>query len=53
MTPRKRLLVRSREVIKTEIHNDPQIVSEILTLINDLKSCGSIMIQLIRNTTDG
>lgn len=53
VTPRKRLLVRSGEVIKTEIENDPQIVSEILTLIYDFKPCGPITVQLIRNTTDG
>lgn len=53
VTPRKRLLVRSGEVIKTEIANDSQIVSEILTLIDDFKPCGPITVQLIRNTTDG
>lgn len=53
VTPRKRLLVRSGEVIKTEINNDPQIVSEILTLIEDFKPCGPITVQLIKNATDG
>ena len=53
VTPRKRLLVRSGEVIKTEINNDPQIVNEIFTLIEDFKPCGPITVQLIRNTTDG
>lgn len=52
VTSRKRLLVRSGEVIKTEINNDPQIVSEILALIDDFKPYGPITVQLIRNTTD-
>lgn len=49
ITPRIRAAVRGGEVLKTQIHHQEQIISEIQTLIADFKPCGPMTVQLIRN----
>jgi FMN phosphatase YigB (HAD superfamily)/predicted ATP-grasp superfamily ATP-dependent carboligase len=49
ITPRKRLLVRSGEVLVTEICNDEQIISECKQIIRLFKPRGPLTIQLIRD----
>ena len=49
VTPRKRLVVRAGEVLKTEIHQQQDIINDLLKLIKDFKPCGAITVQLIRN----
>ena len=49
ITPRKRLAVRSGEVLKTEISQDQRIISEIMRLISNFRPCGPITVQLIRD----
>lgn len=49
ITPRIRCTVRGGEVLKTRIHHQEQIVSEIQTLIADFQPCGPMTVQLIRN----
>ncbi len=53
VTPRKRLFVRAGEVLKTEIHQEQEIINEILRLLDDFKPCGPITVQLIRNEQKG
>lgn len=53
ITPRIRLAVRGGEVIKTRIHHQEQIISEIRTLLRDFRPCGPITVQLIRNEETG
>lgn len=48
ITPRIRLAVRSGEVLKTEIKQDDQIISEMKTLCADYKARGQITVQLIK-----
>ena len=48
ITPRKRLAVRSGEVLKTEICQDSQIIEAMQKLIQDFKPCGQITVQMIR-----
>lgn len=48
ITPRIRLAVRAGEVLKTEICNDENIISEVKQLLRDYKPCGAITIQLIK-----
>ena len=48
VTPRERMVVRSGEVIKTQICQDEKIKEECLKLIEDFKPCGPITVQLIR-----
>lgn len=52
VTPRKRLAVRSGEVLKTEIKNDDSIIEECIKIIENFKPCGAITIQLIKNKND-
>lgn len=49
ITPRKRLAVRSGEVLKTEIVVDDNIEKEMLMLISKFKPCGAITVQLIHD----
>lgn len=49
ITPRKRLAVRSGEVLKTEIIYDETIIDECKKLIANFKPCGPITVQLIKN----
>ena len=49
ITPRKRLAVRSGEVLKTEISQDRRIISEMMLLISNFRPCGPITVQLIRD----
>ncbi|MBQ8291221.1 MAG: ATP-grasp domain-containing protein [Clostridia bacterium] len=49
ITPRIRLAVRAGEVLKTEIRQEPSIIEEMKTLVNDFKPCGAITVQLIRD----
>ena len=49
ITPRKRLLVRSGEVLVTEICNDEQIISECKQIIRVFRPRGPVTIQLIRD----
>ena len=49
ITPRIRTAVRGGEVLKTQIHHQEQIISEIQTVIADFKPCGPMTVQLIRN----
>lgn len=53
ITPRIRVAVRGGEVLKTRIHHQEQIISEMHTLIGDYKPCGPITVQLIRNEQTG
>lgn len=53
ITPRKRLAVRSGEVLKTEIRQDEHIISEIKKLCEDFHPCGQITVQLIRERNSG
>lgn len=48
ITPRKRIAVRSGEVLKTEICQDELIICEIKRLIDVIKPIGPITVQLIR-----
>lgn len=53
ITPRIRLAVRAGEVLKTEIRQDEQIISEMKKLAADYKPCGQITIQLIKDNKTG
>lgn len=53
ITPRIRLAVRSGEVLKTKIHQEPTIIEEIKTLVKDFKPCGPITVQLIKDNVTG
>lgn len=47
ITPRIRLATRSGEVLKTKIVQDEIIISEVKRLIEALKPCGQVAVQLI------
>jgi len=49
ITPRIRTAVRAGEVLKTQIHHQEQIITEIQSLIADFRPCGPMTVQLIRN----
>ena len=49
ITPRVRVAVRGGEVLKTLIHHQESVISEIQTLIADFKPCGPMTVQLIRD----
>lgn len=49
ITPRVRVAVRGGEVLKTRIHHEDSIITEMHTLIRSFKPCGPITVQLIRN----
>lgn len=49
ITPRKRLVVRAGEVLKTEIVLDEQIIDEHRRIVEKFKPCGPITVQLIRD----
>lgn len=51
--PRRRLAVRSGEVLKTRIALDDQIISECEKLIEAFKPCGPMTVQLIRQASTG
>ena len=53
ITPRIRLVVRSGEVLKTQIVQDEQIIEETKTIIKAFQPCGPITIQLIRQNATG
>ena len=53
ITPRERTVVRSGEVIKTQIFQDDRIISKCKALIADYKPCGAITVQLIRQKGTG
>lgn len=53
ITPRIRLAVRSGEVLKTQIYQDPKIISEMKQLISVFKPCGQITVQMIRDSNTG
>lgn len=53
ITPRVRVAVRGGEVLKTRIHHEESIISEMHTLIRSFKPCGPITVQLIRNEACG
>lgn len=48
ITPRKRLAVRSGEVLKTEIVQDKTIIEEIKYLLKKIRFCGPVTFQLIK-----
>lgn len=50
ITPRKRLAVRSGEVLKTEIAIDEKIINECRRLIAEFQPVGAITVQLIRES---
>lgn len=50
ITPRKRLAVRSGEVLKTEIDLDQTIIEECQALIRHFQPVGAITVQLIRQS---
>ena len=53
ITPRIRLATRSGEVSKTQIRNDPRIIEEIRRLIEVMRPCGPLTVQMIRERTSG
>lgn len=53
ITPRERLAVRAGEVLKTQICQDRQMISEMKTLIADYRPCGQITVRLIREEESG
>ena len=53
ITPRVRMVVRSGEVLKTQIAQDKIIIEEAKKIIDAFKPCGPITIQLIRQTFTG
>ena len=53
ITPRIRLAVRAGEVLKTEITQDQQIITEMKRLLQDYSPCGPITVQLIRQKDTG
>ncbi len=53
ITPRKRLAVRSGEVLKTEIFMDETIINEARIIVDKLKPTGPITVQLIREEASG
>ena len=53
ITPRQRLSVRSGEVLKTKITQDPEMIEEMKVLCKDFKPCGQITVQLIREESTG
>lgn len=53
IVPRRRLAVRSGEVLKTRIALDEQIISECEKLIETFKPCGPMTVQLIRQASSG
>lgn len=53
ITPRKRLAVRAGEVLKTEIVQDTVMIDEALRLIDIIKPCGPLTVQLIREKSSG
>lgn len=53
ITPRERLAVRSGEVLKTCIVQDPIMIRESLCIIEKFRPCGPITVQLIREKNTG
>lgn len=53
ITPRKRLEVRSGEVLKTQIWQDESILQDMKRLIAGFKPCGPITVQLIQERKTG
>lgn len=53
ITPRKRLAVRSGEVLTTEICQDPVVIEEAKKLVSVMKPCGPVAVQLIREKVAG
>lgn len=53
VVPRRRLAVRSGEVLKTRIDLDERIIRECNQLIEAFKPCGPITVQLIRDADTG
>ncbi len=53
ITPRIRLAVREGEVLKTEIIMDQRIIEESRRLLRNLKPCGPVTLQLIRENGTG
>lgn len=53
ITPRERLAVRAGGALKTKITQDETMIVEMQTLINELKPCGQITVQLIREDATG
>lgn len=53
ITPRKRLIVRAGEVLKTAISQDERIIAETKKIVEDFRPCGPITVQLIREKQTG
>lgn len=53
ITPRKRIAVRSGEVLKTEIDLNPIMIEEAKRLVSVMKPCGPITVQLIKEKITG
>lgn len=53
ITPRIRLDVRSGEVLRTKIVNDKTIIEETKRIVAQIKPCGAITIQMIRDEKSG
>lgn len=53
ITPRERVAVRSGEVLKTRICNDPLMISEAKKIVEEFKPCGPLTVQLIREKNTG
>ena len=50
ITPRRRLAIRSGEVAKTEVYQDPVMIDEAKRLVEVMKPVGPITVQLIKDT---
>lgn len=53
ITPRLRVAVRSGEVLKTQIVQDPQIIQEMKQLVQDFRPRGALTVQLIQDDHTG
>lgn len=53
ITPRKRLAMRSGEVIKTEISQDQTIIDEVKQLVEYIRPYGAVTVQLLREKSTG
>lgn len=53
VTPRERISIRSGEVLKTKIYQDSKMISESIAVLDGLKPCGPVTIQLIRDKRTG
>lgn len=53
ITPRERVMVRSGEVLKTQIVSDETMEKEALAIVKEFRPCGPITVQLIQDERTG